>query len=584
MNVAGFNQKIEMPDFQSPVRLLSMYKRHGHTNVSVPEYHEMGGKTQGLLIAYKELADLNQSSFHGINIDIPEMVVIGTSVFDAFLDRNNLSEIAFSNNKDSRIAHAFQQGDLPFEILGDLRKLMEAWQMPLAIRSSGLLEDTMQQPFAGVYLTKMIPNNATNIDTRFQKLVEAIKFVWASTYFSIAKDYSKAVNVDFRQEKMAVIIQKMVGKRHQSRFYPEVSGVIRSYNFYPIKPAKPEDGVVNLALGLGKTVVDGERTWTYSPKYPAAPPPFKSIQDMLHQTQNDFWVVNMTGDYEYDPIKETEFMQKENLLTAEKDGVLDYLVSTLESGVERLAMGTGVAGPRVLTFSPLLNLNLLPFNDLISSLLKKFETRLNSPVEIEFAMTFKPTCFSILQVRPMKIQSINLHISEQDLVGKNVLIASKFVLGNGVIEGLTDIVYVRPNQFDRSVTKQIAKELEAINNKLLNANRPYILIVFGRLGTVDPWLGIPITWGKICGAKVIVEASKEDVNIELSQGSHYFHNIINLDVKYFNMPITQSFQIHWDWFERQKAEMEGEFTRHILLSAPLTVKVDGKSGWGLISI
>ncbi len=584
MNAAGFNQKIEMPEFQSPVNLISMFRRNVHTNVSTPELHEMGGKTHGLLIAYDVLANLNQESFPGINIDIPEMVVIGTSVFDAFIERNNLSEIAFSPNKDSRIAHAFQQADLPFEILGDLRKIMEAWQMPLAIRSSGLLEDTMQQPFAGVYLTKMIPNNATNMDTRFQKLVEAIKFVWASTYFSIAKDYSKAVNVDIRQEKMAVIIQKMVGKRHQTRFYPEVSGVTRSYNFYPIKPAKPEDGVVNLALGLGKTVVDGERTWTYSPKFPAAPPPFKSIQDMLHQTQNEFWVVNMGEDYEYNPIEETEFMQKENLLTAEKDGVLDYLVSTLEPGIERLAMGTGVYGPRVLTFSPLLNLNLLPFNDLVSTLLKKFETRYNSPVEIEFAMTFNPARFSLLQVRSMKIQSVNLHIGEQDLIGNNVLIASKFVLGNGIVEGLKDIVYVRPNHFDRSVTKQIAKELEAINNQLLNANRPYILIVFGRLGSVDPWLGIPITWGKICGAKVIVEASKEDVNIELSQGSHYFHNIINLDVKYFNMPITQPYQINWDWFERQNAETEDEFTRHIQLSTPLTVQVDGKSGWGLISI
>ncbi|HSM26354.1 MAG TPA: PEP/pyruvate-binding domain-containing protein, partial [Anaerolineaceae bacterium] len=421
-----------------------MFKKQGGAGLAFNPLQEIGGKAHGLITAQEILAEFQSDVIPDIKIDIPDLIVIGTSVFDAFMHRNQLFEIAFSNSKDSRIAHAFQQASLPFEILGELRKLVEKWSMPLAVRSSGLLEDTQQQPFAGVYATKMIPNNALNFETRFQKLVEAIKFVWASTFFMIAKDYSKAVHLNIQDEKMAIILQKMVGERHQNRFYPVLSGVARSYNFYPIKPANPEDGVVNLALGLGKTVVDGGKTWTYSPGFPKAPAPFNSTEDLLHETQNEYWVVNMSEGYEYNPIKETEYMQKENLLTAEKDGVLDLLVSTFELQTGRLSTGVGVKGPRVLTFAPLLEHNFVPVNDLLVKLLEKAESKFSSPVEIEFAMTFNPHQFSLLQVRPMKVKLENFQISEKDLKSKHNIITSKFVLGNGVLEGLQDIVFVRP--------------------------------------------------------------------------------------------------------------------------------------------
>lgn len=563
-------------------KLLSMIRKQGKSEISLDNQSEIGGKALGLLNARNILADIDPGEMPGIQIDIPHMVVIGTSVFDAFLERNQLADIAFSRVKDNRIAHAFLQASVPFEVLGDLRNFLEKWNMPLAIRSSGLLEDTMQQPFAGVYLTKMIPNNASNLETRFQKLIEAIKFVWASTFFSVAKDYCQATNLDIHNEKMAVIIQKMVGKHHQNRYYPELSGVARSYNFYSVNPAKPEDGVVNLALGLGKTVVDGGKTWTYSPKYPAIPPPFKTTQDKLQETQNEFWVVNMSEEYEYNPIKETEFMLLENIRTAEKDQVLDYLVSTFDLETDRLSMGLGGIGPRVLTFSPLLHLNTIPFNNLVHQLLQSFESQLSYPVEIEFAMTFNPHRFSLLQVRPMKIPKDNLVVTEQELIHADTLIASKHVLGNGTLDGLHDIVYVKPDCFDLKLTKQIAMELENHNKRLLEANRPYLLIVFGRLGTLDPWLGIPVTWGQICGARVIVEATQENVKVELSQGSHYFHNIINLDVKYFSMPFSQPFRINWEWLQNQPHVDEGNYTRHVELENPLTVKVDGKSGWGIV--
>lgn len=558
--------------------LISLRRDPGKPHSLIDGREEIGGKAQGLLAIRQAITGLSSD----VVVDIPRMTVLGTSVFDAFMQRNDLWDVALSDLSDERIGHAFQRADMPFEALGPLRSLTNTWTTPLAVRSSGLLEDTTQCPFAGVYLTKMIPNNAHDPDTRFQKLVEAIKFVWASTFFKIAKDYCKATTLCMGDEKMAVVIQEMVGKRHSDRFYPELSGVARSFNYYPIKPARPEDGVVSLALGLGKTIVDGGKSWMYSPAHPQMPPPFKSPRDLLEETQNEYWVVNLGEPPEYNPIKETEFMRKENLTSAERDGVLHRLVSTLDIETERLSMGAGARGPRALTFAPLLTMDEVPFNRLISDLLIRCEQALDGPVEIEFAMTFDPHRLGFLQVRSMVIPTGDLRVATEDLRAENVLIASETVLGNGIIEGIQDVVYVIPENFNLKDTRAIADELEEHNHRLLAEKRPYILIVFGRLGTLDPWLGIPVTWGQICGAKVIVEATQENVRVELSQGSHYFHNIINLGVKYFCMPFSSPYRIDWAWLERQPAAQEGEFTRHVRLAGPVHVKVDGRSGRGLI--
>jgi hypothetical protein len=568
----------------SPRKLHLIRLRRGSTRTvdSLEGREELGGKALGLLLVQQMLEELNSSAFPGIEIEIPAMTVLGTSVFDAFMERNDLVDIATSNLPDERIAHAFQRADMPFEALGELRSLVNRWTTPLAVRSSGLLEDTMQRPFAGVYLTKMIPNNAPDADTRFQKLIEAIKFVWASTYFKIAKDYCRATGLDMCEEKMAVVIQEMVGKRHRDRFYPELSGVARSFNYYPVKPAKPEDGVVSLALGLGKTIVDGGRSWVYSPAFPQKPPPFKSPQEILEKTQTSFWVVNLGEPPEYNPIQETEYMRLENLVDAEKDGVLQHLVSTYDIQSDRLSIGTGIRGPRALTFAPLLSLNKIPFNQMIGKLLSRCEEMMGCAVEIEFAMTLDPHRFGFLQVRPMVVPTSELEVSPEDLADDKAIIASEAVLGNGSLDDISDIVYVIPERFELQHTRKIADELEQHNDNLLAAGRPYILIVFGRLGTLDPWLGIPVTWGQICGASVIVEAAQENVRVEPSQGSHYFHNIINLGVKYFSMPYTSPHRINWNWLKNQQTAAEGEFTRHVRLSEAVQVKVDGRSGRGVI--
>jgi len=544
---------------------------------------EMGGKAEGLVFIRDIIhSKLNHGKYKDIRIEIPSMAILCTDVFDSFMKQNRLYELAYSDIPDNRIAHAFQKAELPFEILGDIRSIVEKVRTPLAIRSSSMLEDTKNEPFAGIYHTKMIPNNEYDPDIRFRQLIEAIKFVYASTYFRAAKSYRKTIGHSDSDEKMAVIIQEIIGKRYRNRFYPELAGVARSYNYYPMKPAKPEEGVVNLALGLGKTIVDGGISWAYSPAFPKAEPPFMSTPDMLVATQTSFWVVNMGEPPKYDPINEGEYIVQENIVAAEDDSSLKYIASTYNALSGRLSIGTGFKGPRVLTFAPLLILNQVPFNDFMKSLLAVCEETLETPVEIEFAMTFDPHRFGFLQVRAMAIPTDIIHVSEDEMKGENVLLASNGVLGNGIVENIKDIVYVKPESFELRNTKLMVPELELFNNQLLKDNLPYLLIVFGRLGTADPWLGIPVQWGQVCGAKVIVEATLANVRVELSQGAHYFHNIINLGIKYFSLPFKEQCMVDWKWFASQEIISETQFLRHVRLKKPLKILVDGRRSRGVI--
>ena len=382
----------------------------------------IGGKAQGLVFLTNLLLSSDQiTDISEITVGVPNTTVICTDVFDAFLKENTLYDIAYSDSTDDQIAHAFQNSELPFNILGDLQALIGQVNTPLAIRSSSLLEDTTYEPFAGIYATKMIPNHQHDPGVRFQKLSEAIKFVYASTFFNSAKSYRSATNHDHSDEKMAVIIQDVVGSRHSLRFYPEMSGVARSYNFYSFGRAQPEDGVVNLALGLGKTIVDGGVSWSYSPEYPKIGPPYGSVDELLKNSQKEYWAINMGTPLVYDPIRETEYLVRENITTAEKDGTLRHLCSTYDPQSDRLQIGMGNPGPRVLTFSPLLELNQIPLNNLIKSFLNVCEQELKNPVEIEFAMTFNPPTLGLLQVRSMVVTSETVKVTEEDLTNENAM-------------------------------------------------------------------------------------------------------------------------------------------------------------------
>lgn len=539
-----------------------------------------GGKAQGLIFINATLFDA--AAFPEIPVNIPRFTVLRTDVFDAFMEKNALADIAHSDAADDRIAHAFQKADFPVQYIGDLRALVASLKTPVAVRSSSMLEDALHEPFAGIYATKMIPNNQPDIDTRFRKLIEAIKFVYASTFFKAAKDYRNATGRGPSDEKMAVIVQEVVGQRHQDRYYPEVSGVARSYNFYPLGKTRPEDGVVSLALGLGKTIVDGGRCWTYSPSRPKANPPYGSAAEWLKQTQTQFWAVTMGKPPAYDPIKETEYLLEASLTDAERDNTLKLLASTYDGQSERIMPGTSGSGPRILTFAPLLVLNELPLNPLIQSLLSVCEQAVGSAVEIEFAMTLKPVRFGFLQVRPMHVSDERIILAENEMTGDDLLLASEQVLGNGGIDTLRDVVYVRPEQFDAKFTPKIAAEIEAINRALVEAGRPYLLIGFGRWGSSDSWLGTPVQWGQISGAKVIVEATLPNMDIDMSQGAHFFHNISSFRVSYFSVKHSGKYQIDWTWLDAQESLTKTQFVRHVKLSTPLAVKVDGRTGKGVI--
>lgn len=543
----------------------------------------IGGKARGLVALSNILTrNLEPSQYPQIEIGVPNLTVICTDVFDAFMEDNGLDGIANSNAPDDRIAHAFQNADLPFDVLGDLRSLIEKVHTPLAIRSSSLLEDATYEPFAGVYATKMIPNHQHDPGTRFTKLIEAIKLVYASTFFKGAKDYRRATAHRQDDEKMAVIIQNVVGKRQGLRFYPQLSGVARSYNFYPIGRARPEDGVVDLALGLGKTIVDEGISWTYSPAYPRIGPPYGSIAELLKYTQKEFWVINMGSPVAYDPIQETEYLVHEDLATAEKDDALRYVCSTYDPQSDRLTMGTGTPGPRVVDFAPLLDLRRIPLNDVVQATMSLCEKELDTPVEIEFAMTFDPHRLGFLQVRPMAVSSEVVEIDDHELIDERALIASEHVLGNGLITTIEDIVYVIPDRFQKEKTRQIGSEIEKINSTLAAEDRPYLLIVFGRLGSTDPWLGIPVNWGQVSAARVIVEASREGLRVEMSQGSHFFHNMIGLGVSYISVPASGKGRIDWGWLDQQREVQTSEFVRHIRVPTPIKTKIDGRSGRGVV--
>ena len=550
----------------------------------------VGGKASGLVFIKDLLAkEIDPASFSDVDINVPTMAIIATDSFDQFIQQNRLADLPFEEMPDTRIAHAFQKADLPVELLGDLRALIIQVKTPLAIRSSSLLEDALERPFAGVYGTKMIPNNQLDPDVRFRRLVEAIKFVYASAYFREARDYIRTTGTKPGEEKMAVIIQEVVGQRRGHRFYPDISGVARSYNFYAFEPARPEEGVATLALGLGKTIVDGGIAWTFSPAYPQKPPPFASVQEMLKATQTEFWAVNMGQPPAYDPVSETEYLVRANLADAEADEALNLLASTYDPERDRVVSGIGSRGPRILNFAPLLVQEQFPVNDLVKALLKAAEKTVHAKVEIEFAITLqsqrgeRPRArLGFLQVRSMVVSDQVVDVTVQDLSDPRAIVASDMVMGNGTAEDIHDIVFVRPDRFSPSHTPAIAGELEEINGGLRDQKRPYLLIGFGRWGSSHPSLGIPVDWSQISGARAIVEATLPEMNVELSQGSHFFHNLSSFRASYFMVQHGRRFGINWDWLNRQPVMHETELIRHVRPKEKLSVRVDGRTAKGVI--
>jgi hypothetical protein len=432
----------------------------------------------------------------------------------------------------------------------------------------------------------MIPNFEPDPSARFRRLVEAIKFVWASTRFRAARDYAAAAGCSAADEKMAVIVQEVVGRRFDRRYYPHVSGVARSFHWYPIAPARPADGVVHLALGLGKTIVDGGVCWMFSPSRPTVGPPFGSVDEEIRATQTAFWAIHLDRPAEYDPITETEYLVQLGLDAADYDDTLRHVASTYDAAADRLRPGTARDGPRVVDFAPLLAHGEIPLPTVVERLLRAFEERDGTAVEIEFALTIDeaadpPARFGLLQVRPMVALDELVDVTEEELADPAALVASERVLGNGADATIRDVVYVRPETFDASATRAIAGRIAAHNRALVAERRPYLLIGFGRWGSSDPSLGIPVEWSDVAGARAIVEATLPRMNVEPSQGSHFFHNLSSFRVSYF-MVHHAGRPIDWDWLARQPVVTEEPHVRHVRLDSTLSVRVDGRAARGVI--
>lgn len=546
----------------------------------------LGGKARGLVAAARILDDRRQDVEQpGLALDVPALAVVGASVFDAFLERNGLHALLAEEPSDQAVALAFQRATLPAEWLGDLRAVAEDARVPLACRSSSVLEDALGRPFAGVYGTKMISGQQKDVAGRFKSLVDAVKFVYASTFFHEARAYRRAVGELPEPEKMAVVIQEVVGRRHGDRFYPDLSGVARSWSFYPAGPAEPRDGVVDLALGLGKTIVDGGACWSFSPAHPRLPPPVGSARELVDVTQSRFWAINVGPPPPYDPMAETEFLVQPGLEAAEADGTLRHAASTYDAEADRLVPGLGRPGPRVLDFAPTLVWNELPLVAALRRLLAVCEEELYGPVEIEFAVSLTegaPARLGFLQVRPLLVPADTVEIAEEELQAPTTVVASTAALGNGRAE-VRDVVYVEPARFEARHTPQIALEIEGLNRALLEASRPYLLIGFGRWGSADPWLGIPVRFDQIAGARGIVEAATPGMSPEPSQGSHFFHNLQSLSVLYFTVPPGAPRAIDWEWLGSQETVARTEHVRHVRTAAPLVLRVDGRSRRGVVT-
>jgi hypothetical protein len=566
---------------------------HGGGSFTQMGSGEVGGKAAGLVGIQQALESRFPDGCFpggcsgGLRVDIPRMTVLATDLFEQFVESNDLGYLATAQTSDDQIALQFQRGELAPHVVGDLLTLISGVHEPLAIRSSSLLEDAVHAPFAGVYETKMIPNNQPEPESRFRRLVEAIKFVYASTYFRQARDYFRAIGRDIHQERMAVIIQEVVGARFGERFYPTVSGVARSYNFYPTGNAKPREGVVSLALGLGKTIVDGGRAWSYCPAWPQAPPPYSSIEQLLQNTQAKFWAVSMATPREYDPVRETEYLEHLDLEAAELDGTLRHVCSTYDPQSDRLAMGLAGGGPRLVDFSPILKGRQAPLNELVRLVLQTAEESAGTEVEIEFALAFDPehgreSRFGFLQVRGLAAAAEGAVVEIGEVGRQEALIFCRRVMGNGELAGIRDVVYVRPDAFRAAETPRIAMEVEKLNARLLENRTPYLLVGFGRWGSADPWLGIPVAWGQISGARVIVEATAAQMSPDLSQGSHFFHNLTGLGVLFFAIQDEADGWIDWDWLAAQAQVQQGPFVRHVRCARALTVRADGRQGRGVV--
>jgi len=548
----------------------------------------LGGKARGLAFAQKMIRSSNlRKRYPEVNINIPHVAVIGTDSFDQFMRENNLWNNALSDKSNKQINNLFIKSSFNKSLMESLKLFIKSVKYPLAVRSSSLLEDSQYQPLSGMYATYMLPNNQSKLNERLNDLVTAIKLVYASTFYQDPKSLISRSVHRIEEEKMAVILMEMVGQNYNDRYYPTFSGTAQSFNFYPISYMKRNDGVAHLALGLGRTIANGEKSLRFSPKYPGILPQYYSIKATIESSQNSFYAMRLNGKNSSSLKNEDKNLSSFSLKIAEKDGSLKWSGSVVSNEDNIIRDTLAQNGTRVITFTPILKWSMFPLVDILNDLLEMGKDSLGCEVEIEFAVNIfedenKSPEFSLLQIKPMVMGGSRELINMDNESSKSILCNSKVTLGDGFIDNVQHIVFVDPKKFRAANTKTIAKEIHQINNAMLNKS-PYILVGPGRWGSADPWLGIPVNWEHISGASAIVEIGINDFPVDPSFGSHFFQNVTSMRLGYFtidNDSKEESFD--HNWLKKQKIIKNKKFTACYELERPLRIKIDGQTGNGII--
>ncbi len=548
----------------------------------------MGGKARGL--AFLDSLTKKHKEFEkypNIQIKIPRTVVLSTDIFDLFMEENNLYPIALSKKSNEEILNKFISAKISENTKEDLKTFLHNANYPVAVRSSSVLEDSHYQPFAGVYSTYMLANTA-DFETNFNQLLIAVKSVYASVYYKETKAYMKATKNLIDEEKMGIVLQEVCGNKYDDRFYPTISGVARSVNFYPIEDEKPEDGIVNAALGLGKHIVEGKRTLRFSPKHPKKILQLSSPEYALKETQKTFFALDLSADSFTASTDDSINFKSYRIKQAAEDESIYDISSVYDYHDNILREGRIYEGKRLITFANVLKYDSFPLAEIISNVLKVCENAMNNPVEIEFAVNLNPQdsedkYFNLLQIRPIVEEIINEEIDFSNIKQKDTIIQSQTSLGHGIIKGIHDIIYVKPESFDSVNNQKIVPVIEKINNEFIESGKNYILSGPGRWGSSDPWLGIPVVWSQISAARLIIESGLENYQIEPSQGTHFFQNLTSFKVGFFTInPFKKDGFWDLDYLSSFDAVYEDEFVRHIRFDNELIIKIDGKQSKGVV--
>ncbi len=548
----------------------------------------LGGKGRGLAFVFRQLSQWTRDDrIDGVRIRLPRTLVIGAEESDAFQLNNGIDITALDGLPDAEVQRRFAWGELDQRLRDSLELYVDHVTVPLAVRSSGLLEDSHRQPLAGLYATYMLPNNHPDPEVRLNHLMTAVKLVYASAFLERPRRYLEAIGHDLAEARMAVIVQEVAGLRHGSHFYPALSGVAQSYNYYPVFQMKPEDGVATIALGLGKQVVEGGDAVRFCPRYPRVLPQFRSPAEVMRVAQREFFALDLTSG-EIDLLRgQDATLVRLPLSHAEADGTLALAGSVVDVEEDRIYDGIGRRGCRVVTFARILKHNAFPLCGILDRLFDACRRELGFAVEIEFAANLDDPSpeFFFLQMRPLVALRERCDIPLDSIPGEKLLCRSQRVLGNGLIEGVRDIVYVDPQSFDRAKSPEAAAAVAAINERLTRERRQYVLIGPGRWGSFDPWIGIPVGWHQISGARLIVEVPARDLPIEPSQGTHFFHNMTSAGIGYFSLsdPNGSEF-VRWQILRSLPGSEIAPSVWHVRLPQPLSIIIDAQAQRGVVAL